>query len=472
MTSLNRRSFLKKTAVAGAGAFILPRFSIGKAGGSANSRLNIAMIGAGGIAGMAYNGCKGENIVALADVDSNMFGFHREGHPEVLQAKRYADFRVMLDKLGKDIDAVCINTPDHTHFSATMHAMEMGMHVCTQKPLTHNIWQARTLQKAKKKYEVVTNMAVQGHTFDGIRQMREWYEADVFGQIREVHSWIQGPDWKPMNGKRWYWHKPERFPMKKDPVPTNLNWDLWLGPNAADTPFSEYYHPRSWRGFNEFGNGLFGDWMPHIADAPIWILDLFEPVSVELLKKDGGNDCIVPDGNSVRWEFKKRGSKAPCTFYWHNGDERFMPETPEDWTWGEMPDMGTVFYGDKQLGFTDARSNHPRLGNKEAMKDFKKSGYPDEKYDRIKGGPFKEWIRAIKGEGPEPGANFDFAAPYTEMMLIGVLAARFGGRIDWDPKRGITNRPELNKYVRPQVVREGWDYGKDLWKKRSKFAIS
>ena len=106
------------------------------------------------------------------------------------------------------------------------------------------------------------------------------------------------------------------------------------------------------------------------------------------------------------------------------------------------------------------------------MKAFKKAGYPDEKYERVEGGPFKEWVRAIKGDGPEPGANFDYAAPYTEMMLIGVLAARFGGRIEWDPKRGITNRPELNEYVRPTAVREGWDYGKDLWRKRSKFAVS
>lgn len=459
-----------KTAALTAAAFTPARFAIGKAGIPANSRLNIAMIGAGNIAGMAYGGVKGENIVALADVDSSMFYQKKEDHPEVLKAKTFTDFRVMLDKMGKEIDAVCINTPDHTHFSATMHAMEMGKHVCTQKPLTHNIWQARTLQKAKKKYKVVTNMAVQGHTFDGIRQMREWYEADVFGQIREAHSWIQGPNWKPFSEGRYYFNKPDSFPPKKSPIPSTLDWDLWLGPNDADTVFSELYHPISWRGFNAFGNGLFGDWMPHISDAPVWVLDLYEPVSVELVKKSGGNEWIVPDGNTVRWEFKKRGSKAPCTFYWHNGDKSFMPKTPEGWTWGDLPNRGTLYFGDKELGYTDGRSNHPRLGNKEAMKEFKKNGYPEERYERIKGGPFKEWVKAIKGEGPEPGANFDFAAPYTEMMLIGVLAARFGGRIEWHPKKGITNRPELNRYVRPENVRTGWDYGQDLWRGNSKFA--
>ncbi len=471
MSSQNRRTFLKNSAIAGAGAFVLPRFSIGKAGVSANSRLNIAMIGAGGIAGMAYNGCKGDNIVALADVDSTKFGQHLGDHPEIGAARTFADYRVMLDKMGKDIDAVCVSTPDHTHFAATMHAMEMGKHVCTQKPLTHNIWQARTLKKAKAKYKVVTNMAVQGHTYDGIRQMKEWYEADVFGQIREVHSWIGGPDWRNREDGEWYWHKPSSFPPSVDPIPESLDWNLWLGPNPADTPFNKLYHPLAWRGFHAFGNGLFGDWMPHIADAAVWTLDLYEPVVVELEEVDGGNEWMVPDGNRVRWEFKKRGSKVPCSFYWHNGSPEFRPEMPADWTWGkELPGLGTLFFGDKQLGYVDERSNHPRLGNKEAMKRFKESGYPDEKYARVEGGPFAEWRRAIKGDGPEPGANFDYAAPFTEMMLIGVLAARFGGRIEWDPKLGITNRPELNKYVRPLEIREGWDYGQDLWKGNSEFA--
>ncbi|MBK1877692.1 Gfo/Idh/MocA family protein [Pelagicoccus mobilis] len=469
MTKINRRNFVKITALATA-AFAPVRFAIGKAGAPANSRLNVAMIGAGNIAGMAYGGCRNENIVALADVDSSMFHQHADNHPHLLKCKTFADFRVMLDKMEKEIDAVCINTPDHTHFSATMHAMEMGKHVCTQKPLTHNIWQARTLQKAKKKYKVVTNMAVQGHTFNGIRQMKEWYEADVFGQIREVHSWIEGPKWRDFAEGRSFFHKSDVYPPKKSPIPGSLNWDLWLGPNEAGTVFNELYHPKSWRPFNAFGNGLFGDWMPHIADAPVWVLDLFEPVTVELIRKEGGNDWMVPDGNTVRWDFKKRGSKAPCTFYWHNGDRSFMPKAPESWSWGKLPNRGTLYFGDKQVGYTDNRSNNPRLADKETMKAFKAEGYPEETYERVAGGPFKEWIRAIKGEGPEPGANFDYAAPYTEMMLIGVLAARFGGRIEWHPKKGITNRPELNRYVRPEKVREGWDYGKGLWAKNSKFA--
>ena len=458
MKQINRRVILK----AGAAASVVPtRFSIGKPGGSANSKLNIAMIGAGNIARMAYNETRGENIVAVADVDSNMFLQHAERFPDLKKAKPFTDFRVMLDKMDKEIDAVCVNTPDHTHFVATIDAMRRGKHVCTQKPLTHNIWEARALKKAKAKYGVVTNMAVQGHTFDGIRQMREWYEAGVFGQINEVHSWKSGPHFSSYNpNKSVFWMTPPSFPPPAQKVPDNLDWDLWLGPSTSTFSYNRVFHPKSWRGFHDFGNGMFGDWAPHITDAPVWILDLYEPISAELEEAEGGNEWMVPEGNRVRWEFAKRGQKPPCTFYWYNGSPKFKPKKPKEWTWSEkLPKFGTLYYGEKQSGYTDERSNHPRLLNKEDAKAFKAAGYPDEKYPRIKGGPFGEWVRAIKGEGPEPGANFDFASPFTETMLVGVLATRFGGRIEWDSKTmTVTNRPELNAYVK-EPVRKGWDYG-------------
>ncbi|MDZ8118457.1 Gfo/Idh/MocA family oxidoreductase [Pontiella agarivorans] len=462
MSKPNRRTMLKAGAVGA--AFIPARFSIGKPGPSANSKLNIAMIGSCNIAGMAYAGCKGENIVALADVDSKMLDWAVSSAEDRKNARCFTDFREMLDKMDKEIDAVCISTPDHTHFVATIDAMRRGKHVCTQKPLTHNIWEARMLQKAKAQYGVVTNMAVQGHTFDGIRSMREWYEADVFGQINEVHSWIHGPLWEEYDGKtNKYWHKPSSLPPKQDPIPANLNWDLWLGPLAGDTPYNHLFHPKSWRGYNKFGNGIFGDWMPHIADAAVSILDLTSPTVVELEDSEGGNEWLVPDGNRVRWEFSQRGEKDPCTFYWYNGGEKFRVPTPKEWDWsGWLPWAGTIYNGEKNNAYTDERSNHPRLTNKEAMKAFKAAGYPDEKYERVEGGPFAEWVRAIKGDGPEPGANFDFSAPFTEMMLLGVLASRFGGKIEWDSKSmRITNRPELNQFLK-EPIREGWDYSEYL----------
>lgn len=453
----SRRTFMKKSAAIGAGAFILPRFSIGTSGQSANSKVNIAMIGAGGIASLAYQGSQGENIVALCDVDSRALNRHKA--KDAPDAQTFKDFRVMLDKVGKEIDMVCVNTPDHTHFAATIAAMERGIHVFTQKPLTHNIWQARTLKKAKDTYNVHTNMGNQGHTGAGIRQMREWVEADVFGQITEVHSFIDGPNW---NGP--FFRRPT-LPLEVASVPDYLDYDLWLGANEA-VPFHKLYHPMKWRGFNRFGTGTLGDWFCHTADAPVWALGLYDPVSVEALEVNGGSDLLVADGMTLRYVFQKRGSKDACVFYWHNGITSLMPKDPADWDWdvsNSFPDKGTLYRGEKMNGFTNNRSNGPRITNREKMMEFKKAGYPAQKYPRVAGGPIRELINVVKGDLKEAGANFDYAAPFTEVMLLGLLASQHGGKIEWDAANmRITNRPELNVYLK-EPVRKGWEYGESLW---------
>lgn len=461
MKNVNRRSFLKTSAATAAGAFILPRFSIGKPGVSANSKLNIAMIGAGNIASMSYGECKTENIVAICDIDSRRFGQHVRKYPQIEKAQTFTDFRVMLDKLGKEIDGVCVNTPDHTHFVATIDTMQRGIHVCTQKPLTHNIWEARTLKKAKDKYGVVTNMANQGHTYNGIRQMREWVEADVFGQIDEVHMGFAGPDW----GGR-YFMKPKSMPPERQPIPKEVNWDLWKGPSTTQFPYNKIYQPEKWRGFYDFGTGQFGDWFCHIGDGPVWVLDLYDPVVIECVERGDALEGMIPDHSVVRFDFPARGNKKACSAYWYDGmNNGGTPiKTPSDWDIGKIPNSGSFWFGEKQNGFLDHRSNNPRLSTRQAMKDFKKGADIPEKYARVKkGGPFAEWISAIKGEIKECGSNFDYAAPMTETALLGVMAQRFGGRIEWDPKKGVTNRPELNAFVK-EPVRPGWEYGKDLWK--------
>ncbi|MFC1764381.1 Gfo/Idh/MocA family oxidoreductase [Planctomycetota bacterium] len=458
MKKYDRRSFLKASAaVTVAGGFVLPQFSIGQSGASANSKLNIVMIGTGNVAQQALGGCDSENIVALCDVDSSNLYQYADKYPQIKQAATFSDFRVMLDKMDNQIDAVCVSTPDHTHFVATIAAMERGKHVFTQKPLTHNIWETRTLRKAMHKYKVITNMGNQGHTFDGIRRMREWVEAGVFGQITEIHSWSGGPNWK---GR--YFRKPENYPsLSVDPVPATLHYDLWLGP-AKKVPYHKNYHPETWRGFKQFGTGTFGDWFCHISDGPVWILDLYEPVVIEAEKVAGGDGVLNPDGCRVRFDFVKRGIKEACSFYWHNGPG-FRPEMPKTYTLGkELPGAGTIYIGKKTTGFTDNRSNNPRLVNLDEMKAFNKAGLPEAKYPRVKGGPIKEWVKAIK-EGTQPGSNFDYAAPMTETMLLGVLAVNHGGKIEWDSKNmKITNRPELNVYIK-DPVRKGWEYGDDLW---------
>jgi len=456
MKSYDRRSFLKTGVTVAAGSFVLPSCFIGKTGIAANSKLNVAMIGCGGVANMALDGCKNENIVALCDVDSNMLLSYVKDYPQIKDAKTFSDFRVMLDEMGDEIDAVCINTPDHTHFVATIASMERGKHVFTQKPLTHNIWQARTLRKAMHKYNVITNMGNQGHTYGGIRRLREWYEADVFGQITEAHSWIDGPDW---NG--YYFGMPKSFPPPQAPVPEGLDYDLWLGPNPK-TPFHENYHPRRWRGFNQFGTGTFGDWFCHIADAPIWLLDLYDPISIEAEQVTGGNEFVVHDSVSVRYDFLQRGTKKPCTFYWHNGPQS-TPDLKEKWgLTNDLPQSGTIFKGEKTIGTTNHRSDDPRLVDLDQMRALNKLKIP-EKYPRVEGGPIEEFVRAVKGEGPKPGSNFDYAAPMTEVMLLGIIAAQHGGKLEWDSKNmKITNRPELNVYLK-DPVRKGWAYGEDLW---------
>ena len=479
---ITRRTFFKKSIAFTAASTVFPRFSIGQAGPSANSKLNIAMIGSGGIADMALKELREENVIAMCDIDSTRFP-KRAADQNI---PTFADFRVMLDKMGKEIDGVCVNTPDHTHFTATIDAMQRGIHVCTQKPLTHNIWQARTLKKAKDKYKVVTNMANQGHTYKGIRQMKEWYEADVFGQISEVRMGFKGPEW----GSK-YFRKPESMPLTAEDLPEHIDWDLWLGP-AAEVPYNSHLHPLTWRGFSDYGTGQFGDWFCHIGDGPVWILDLYEPTVIECEERAPNAEGLIPDYSTVRFDFPQRGDKAPCQMYWYDGwanGGATIPK-PDDWDKGrpepkkeeeasdELSEKkkkrrqpkdryadGSFWWGEKQNGYLDRRSNNPRLASFEAMKDFKKGADIPQTYERVKQrGPFGEWAAAIKGDIKECGSNFDYAAPMTEVALIGVIAQRFGGRIEWDAKKGeITNRPELNAFVK-EPVRAGWEYGEDLWK--------
>jgi hypothetical protein len=175
---------------------------------------------------------------------------------------------------------------------------------------------------------------------------------------------------------------------------------------------------------------------------------------------------MIPEHSVIRYEFPARGDRAPCTMYWYDGmSNGGRPiRHPDEWDLGKIPGIGSFWYGTKQNGYLDERSNNPRLSTKQAMMDFKKGADIPQKCPRVKGGPIVEWVRAVKGEGPEPGANFDYAAPLTEVALIGVLAQRFGGRIEWDAKNmRVTNRPELNRYVK-EPIRKGWEYGEDLWK--------
>lgn len=444
-----RRRFIGSTTALAAGAFVLPRFSIGQSGPSANSRLNRAFIGVGGRGEKNLQGLSQENVVALCDVDDREAAASFAKWPK---AKRFKDFREMLDKMGKEIDAVVISTPDHTHFAATMAAMECGKHVFCEKPLTHNVWQARMLKKGAAHYKVVSQMGNQGHATEGIRYMKEWYEAGALGQVGEVHAWLGGPNF----GSR-YFAKAANHPPAAQPVRDGLDWDLWLGTVAKDIPYNEIYVPKRWRGYYDFGGGLLGDWTCHTLDGPFWALGLGMPTRIEAVKKSGDDSLVCPESSVIRYDFAARGDKAPVSIFWYEGGNR--PGIRKEWGLKKLGDDGMIMSGDKASLMSGTRPDSPRLIPGEVWQDFRRN-LPEKTIPRVKGGHYREWTDAIKGDGPAPGSGFDYASGLTEMLLLGVLAQRFGGRLDYDAgNMTVTNRPELDAYLK-EPVRKGWEFGK------------
>ncbi len=449
---------MKATAAVSAGVMILPTLK----SCSPNSKLNLAFIGVGGRGGANIKGCNMldeegiplNNIVALCDVSEERAASRFEEFPN---AKRFTDFRVMFDKMGKDIDAVVIATPDHTHFPATMAAMQLGKHVMVEKPLAHNIWQLRTLRKAADHYGVITQMGNQGHTTEGIRFVKEWYEAGVLGEVKEVIAWFNGPHFS----EKGYFNKPNNYPPVGETVPSELDWDSWVGP-AKDRPYSHFYLPKWWRGWYEFGNGELGDWACHTLDAPFWALDLGMPTSVDSIVRSASGEGFVSDQSHLEFNFAARGNKPAVKLHWYEGG--LQPELRPEWGLDELPRSGMIMVGDKKSLGTGGRPNKPRLmGSDEEWLEFSKS-IPKKTIARVdEENPQAEFIKAIKGEGAKPGSSFDYSARLTEMASVGVMAQRFDTRIEYDAKKmKVTNHPEFDQYIK-EPVREGWSYGEDLW---------
>jgi len=456
---MKRRSFIK-TSSAVAASSVFPSFAIGKPGQSANSKLNVALIGSGGwIAQQPMKqGVGEENVVAFCDVDRELCAENMKAW----QTKQpfYEDFRVMFDKMHKDIDAVVISTPDHTHYAATMAAMERGIHVYVQKPLTHNIWQSRTLLKAKNKYKLVTQMGNQGHAGAGIRASVEAYRAGVIGDVSQVFALNGGPD---MRKESMHFDNPATMPPPTSPIPKGLNWDLWQGPTTP-RPFYDGYIRKKWRSFFDYGLGMLGDFGCHTFDTPVWALDLDAPTMVECISREKSLKGVIPKGSQIDFHFPAKGDRGPVKLTWFDG--------PQDWEKvGRIDQFGLKaanslgrscwMVGTKGAIGCGTHAGHPAIAPGELRKSYNENK-PAETIARVQGGPFREWLSAIKGEGPEPGSNFTYSAKLTEIILLGVLAQRFNTRIEWDAKNArITNRPELNAYVN-EPVREGWAYGKDL----------
>jgi predicted dehydrogenase len=449
MHQFSRRSFIKSTTAASTGLLFIPDFLKN----APTNRLNVAVIGVGGRGKANWSKVPKENIVALCDVDYNRAA---SGFKMFPKARKFKDFRVMFDQMAKEIDAVIISTPDHTHFVATIIAMELGMHVYVEKPLAHNVWQLRTLKKAAQYYNVVSQMGNQGHTTNGIRLIKEWYDQGILGEVREVHAWHGAFNYGP--GK--YWTKPESFPPPVHPIPDYLDWDLWLGP-AKYRSFNSAYAPKSWRGFYDFGNGQLGDWSCHTLDGPFWSLDLGMPHTVEAsVPNPRTKHGFIADQSVTHYQFGARGNKPPVTLKWYEGGEK--PAIRPEWGIKEFDRSGMIMIGDKQTLLTGGRPNDPKLlVSDEEWEAFQKNP-PEKTIPRVhEEGPVQEWVDAIK-DNSLPGSHFGYAAELTEMALIGVLAQRFAAKIEYDAvKMKVTNRPDIDAFIK-EPVREGWSYGENL----------
>ena len=454
---LSRRVFIFGAAIAATGCATARR---GRIRVSANEKLNIAGIGVGGQGSGDLRNCGTENIVALCDVDWNRAADTFKTFPN---ATKYKDFRVMLEK-ERGIDAVVISTPDHTHAVAAMACMELGKHVRVQKPLTHSISEARKLTEAARRYRVSTAMGNQGHSGDGVRQMCEILWSDAIGFVREAHIWTNRPVW-PQGIAR---------PTVVDPVPDYLDWDLWLGPAphrpyvgkypGTDTPC---YCPFVWRGWWDFGCGALGDMGCHIMDPAYWALQLGAPTSVECLQQEGNNEETGPTKSIIKYEFPARPFKEkyrsvkwfkktlpPVTVYWYDGG--LMPPVPQGISAEEKlgdGDNGSYFVGEKGIATTGCYGGGTRLLPAEKMEGFE---LPEPVIPRVPlGDSYQDWIRSCK-DGKPHCANFDYAGPFTEMVLLGNLAVRSGAKIEWDSvNMRVTNMPDANRFV-TRRYRQGW----------------
>jgi predicted dehydrogenase len=437
---ISRRQFMG----AAAALTIVPRYVLG---GPRNippsEKVNIAGIGVGGRGASVLDGVSSQNIVALCDVDWKHAGGTFNRFPN---AKKYRDFRKMLEEEDKNIDAVTVATPDHVHAVATMTAIKMGKHVYCEKPLTHSVYEARRVAEAAREHKVATQMGNQGQASEETRLLCEHIWDGAIGPVREVHVWTD----RPSRGLfEVYWPQGVDRPKEEPPAPEHLDWDLWLGP-APYRPYHPCYLPSNWRGWWDFGTGALGDIGCHSLDSVFRALKLGHPVSVEaactLVNKE-----TYPVASTVHYQFPARGDMPPVKVTWYDGGLR--PPRPDELEEGrEMGEGGALFVGDK------GKMLRGRLIPESRQKEY---GKPPNKLARSPG-HFEEWINACKGGAPA-GSNFDHAGLLAEVVLLGNVALRVELReklmrtkLTWDgPNMKITNLSEANQFLQREY-RKGW----------------
>jgi len=397
----------------------------------ANDRLDVAVIGVGGRGAGNLDAVSGENVVAVCDVDDANLAKAGEKFP---LAKRYADFRKMLEQ--KDIDAVVVATPDHHHAPATVRALRRGLHVYCEKPLTHTVAEARAVAALAAEKGVATQMGTQNHEHPGYLRLVELLRAKAIGDVTDVHVVTDRP------GK--WWPQGMDVPAGGAAVPPHLHWDQWLGP-AAMRPYDPAYVPFKWRGWWDFGCGAVGDMAIHLADPAFWGLDLAGPVRVAS-RGPAPHPASAPEWMITTFAFGPRGDRGPVTLHWYEG----AAEVPAAIA-AELPMNGSLFVG-KEGRIAIAHDGFPKLLPEDRFRDFvpPAPSLPDSP------GHHAQWIAACK-TGSRTGSPFSYAAPFTETVLLGNVAYRAGGPVDYDPATGrITNDAAAERWLAKEY-RRGWE---------------
>ena len=437
---------------------ILPRHVLGGKGyTSPSDKLNIAGVGVRkwGMGSGNLSSCETDNIVALCDVDHKLSAETFNKYPK---AKVYKDFRVMLET-QKDIDAVIVATPDHTHAIISMMSIKLGKHVFCQKPLTHTVYEARVITETARKYKVQTQMGNQGRSSEEIRRLKEWIDDGAIGPVRKVYAWTD----RPVGGNAWDTFDAKAKPKEKPPIPKDLDWDLWLGP-AKYRDYHPYYHPNSWRAWIDFGTGSMGDMGCHIIDPSFYALELGAPSEIQATSTHWVPEVesqTYPSASIVRMKFPKRGKHPELELTWSDG--RILPPIPEEFKDKDKFTLsGAMIIGDKgKIIHNSHGASGLKIIPEEKMLSYKQ---PSKTISRIngdwrEGGHEQDWIRACK-EGPNgtpASSSFEYGGPLTEMALLGMIAIRLKDqRLKWDSKKfEFTNNKEANKLLHKEY-RKGW----------------
>jgi len=441
---INRRNLLRAGAATSASVLIVPAAMARTY--SANEKIRFALVGVGGMGGKGVGVASGEQIIAAADVDANhAAGSIKNIKNRFADAKIYTDYRKLFDE-QKQLDAVWVATPDHSHFPVTVRALEAGLAVYCEKPLCHDIYEARKLRELAKAKKVVTQMGNQGHSGEHVRLLCEWIWQGSLGDVTEAHV---RPPYNQMDFG-------SRNPGEPAQVPASLDWDLWQGP-VKEREFRSGIHPARWRGWIDYGTGLLGDWFCHNADGAVWALKFYEADTCEVeCEGEEPGSTNWPHGIRVSWKFPQRGNMVPCIMRWSSGtyNDKPMPPTVDPERVASVAKHPSAYFGTKGTAVSGWWMNGVRLFPESFMKEV---GKPKTVLPRVKGHE-ADFLNAIR-TGGRSSADFDYSARLTEIMLVGNVASRVREKLTYDFREGrFTNSDKANALVmRPP--RKGWEFG-------------